>query len=204
MSGAPTRSPEEARALLDELLAELAPRRDALGVGGVHAVAAWRLMHAFEYEAAALAWAQACADDPRSLEACFQRGICLLELGRFAEALPVFRTAIELDAALRDDPDAEMVDWIEDDPAYRLGNCLHALGDLEAAVAAYEESALRNTVAGDALREIARCRLAQERPAEALEALGRLERRVATYARRAEVLALRSDAERMLRATGGG
>jgi tetratricopeptide (TPR) repeat protein len=204
MSGAPTRSPEEARALLDEQLDELASRGEALGDDGRYAVAAWRLMHAFEFEAAELAWAATLAGDPRSLEAVFQRGLCLLELGRFDDAAQAFRDAIALDAELRDDPNAEQVDWIEDDPSYRLGNCLHAAGDLESAIAAYEESARRNTVAGDALREIVRVRLAQGRPRDALDALDRLAGRRASVAQQAEMQALRADAERMLRDAGGG
>jgi tetratricopeptide (TPR) repeat protein len=204
MSGAPSRSPEEARELLVEQLVELEPRAAALGEGGLHAVAAWRLSHAYEHEAAELAWRRVAELEPRSLEAAYQRGRCLLELGRFADAAQCFRGAIAIDAELRGDPDAELLDWIEDDPAYRLGNCHHALGELEAAVAAYELSARRNTVAGEALREIARCHLAQERPADALEALGRLARRATTFARRAEIQALRADAERMLRSPTAG
>ncbi len=204
MSAARSRSPEEARTLLDEQLTGLAPRRATLGEEGLHAVAAWRLMHAFEYEAAALAWEQVERRAPRSLEAVFQRGVCLLELGRFTEGAAAFRRALELDAVLRDDPDAEQLDWIEDDPAHRLGNCHHARGDLDAAIVAYEESARRNTVAGAALREIARCRLAQERPREALAALDRLQQRAVTVRDRARIEALRADARHMLRPTDGG
>jgi len=204
MSGAPTRSPEEARELLDQHLTDLASRRDALGEAGVFAVAAWTLTHAFEFEAAELAWARVSELEPRSIEAVFQRGLSLLELGRFADAADSFRATIELDVVLREDPNAELVDWIEDDPALRLGNCHHATGDLDAAIVAYEESARRNTVSGAALREIVRCRLAQERPADALHALDRLAKRACTIALRAEVEALRADAERMLRAADGG
>jgi tetratricopeptide (TPR) repeat protein len=166
-------------------------------------VAAWKLMHAFEFEAAGLAWAHVIEREPRSLEAVFQRGICLLELSLFEDAAVAFRAAIELDGALRDDPDCESLDWIEDDPAYRLGNCHHAMGDLDSAIAAYEESARRNTVAPTAIHEIVRCRLAQQRPRDALDALPRLAARATTVAHRAEIQALRADAERMLRNTAG-
>ncbi len=199
MSGAPTRTPDEAAALLDEAVQGLATRREALGESGTFAVAAWTLTHAWEFEASELGWARVIALEPTSLEAVYQRGLCLIELSRFGEAAGAFRSAIELDAALRDDPNAEVLDWIEDDPNYRLGTCHHASGDLEQAIDAYEESARRNTVAVDALREIARCRLARRQPTEALEALARLARRVVKPAVRAEVLALSADAERMLR-----
>ena len=204
MSGAPQRSPHEAEELLAQQLDELESRRSALGDAGIHAVAAWKLMHAFEFEAAVLAWDRVIGAEPRSLEAVFQRGLCLLELSRFDEAAVAFGASMELDAALRGDPDSEALDWIEDDPAYRLGNCRHAQGDLEAAISAYEESARRNTVAGHALREIVRCRLAQDRPQDALDALVRLAARAMSIAHRAEVQALRADAERMLRAAAGG
>jgi tetratricopeptide (TPR) repeat protein len=200
MSGAPTRTPDEAARLLVEAVEDLADRREALGEGGAYAVAAWSLTHAWEFEASELAWARVIALEPRSLEAVFQRGMALIELSRFEEAASAFRHAIDLDAELRSDPNAEVLDWIEDDPNYRLGNCHHAEGDLERAIDAYEESARRNTVAVDALREIARCRLAREEPVEALDALTRLDRRVVKPAVRAEAQALRADAQRMLRA----
>jgi len=200
MSGAPTRTPEEAATLLDEAVAALAERSAALGESGTFAVAAWSLIHAWEFEASELAWARVTLLEPHSLEAVYQRGLCLIELSRFDEAAGQFRAAIELDAQLRGDPNSEVLDWIEDDPNYRLGNCYHAAGDLARAIDAYEESARRNTVAVDALREIARCRLAREEPAEALAALTRFDQRVVKPAVRAEGQALRADAQRMLRA----
>jgi tetratricopeptide (TPR) repeat protein len=203
MSGVPTRTPDEAAAILADAVKELASRREALGEGGTFAVAAWSLTHAWEFEAAEIAWARVLEHEPRALEAVYQRGMALIELSRFDDAAAAFRHAIELDAELRGDPNSELLDWIEDDPSYRLGNCHHASGDLERAIVAYEESARRNTVAVDALREIARCRLAREEPREALAALRRLDDRVVKPAVRAEVLALRADAERMLRAAEG-
>ena len=200
MSGAPTRTPDEAAALFDEAVEDLAARRSALGEAGTFAVVAWTLLHAWEFEAAELAWARVLELEPKSLEGAYQRGMCLLELSRFDEAADAFRHTIELDAQLRSDPNAEVLDWIEDDPNYRLGNCHHAKGDLDDAIAAYEESAQRNTVAVDALREIVRCHLARNEPTPALAALERLDRRVVRPATRAQVLALRADAERMLRA----
>ncbi len=207
MSGPAPRDQESAHARLHEELARLADRPHAagggLGASAAHAVAAWTLAHAFEYEAAELAWARVVELEPRSLEAVYQRGMCLLELGRYADAERCFRAALALDAALRSDPDAELLDWIEDDPALRLGNCRHALGDLDGAIEAYELSARRNTVAPDALREIARCRLARGDGAGALAALTRMQQRATRPAQRAEIEALRAEALRVGPAGGG-
>ncbi len=197
-----SRTDDEARALLDAELEALAPRADALGADGLPAVAGWRLFNAYEFEAAALAYESAADADPQGIEVRFQHGMCLLELGRYDDAAADFRAAIELSDALRDDPDEEMLDWVDDDPAYRLGNALHAKGDLDAAVDAYEVSATRNTVGTDALREIARCRLAARRPAEALAVLDRMEARTKRLSVHAEIRALRADAERTLAASG--
>lgn len=197
MSGAPRRTPDEAEVILANELARLAPRRDALGEAGVHAVAAWTLMHAFEFEASALGWTGVLAHTPRDVEAVFRHAHCLLELGRYDEAADGFRAASALDSELCDDPDGEGLDWLEDDPAYRLGNCLHATGDLGLAVAAYEESVRRNTFGVEALREIARCHLAAENPDAAVDAAARMEARAGRIAVRADALALRAAAERM-------
>jgi len=198
MSGAPCRTPDESRTILAAELARLAPRRDALGEAGAHAVAAWTLMNAFEFEAAALGWAGVLEDAPRDVEAVFRHAHCLLELGRHDEAADGFRTAHALDAEVSDDPAGEGLDWLEDDPAYRLGNCLHVAGDLTAAIQAYEESVRRNTIGVEALREIACCHLARENAEAALDAVSRMESRAGRIAVRADALALRAEAERML------
>jgi tetratricopeptide (TPR) repeat protein len=91
---------------------------------------------------------------------------------------------------------------MEEDPAYRLGTALHAKGDLRAAIEAYETSAARNTTGTDALREMARAFLALREPKAALDALTRLDRRTVRLSLRAEAMALRSDAMRMLRELG--
>jgi tetratricopeptide (TPR) repeat protein len=197
MHGPPRRSDDEAEALVAEQLERLAPRRGALGEAGVHAVAGWTLVHAFEWEAAALAWARASALDPEDPEPPLQEGICLLELGRYEDAAARFRHAMEIDAGRRARGE-DGVEWMEEDPAYRLGMALHAKGDLRAAIEAYEESARRNRTGVDALREAVRCRIALEEPSEALETLGRLERRAVRLTLRAEVMALRSEATRLL------
>jgi hypothetical protein len=92
---------------------------------------------------------------------------------------------------------------MENDPAYRLGVALHAMGRLAEADAAYESSAGRNGVGTDALRELARCRLARGDARGALDALDRLERRTVRLALRAEVMALRADARALLRGRAG-
>lgn len=198
MNAPPRRSDAEARALLDAELARLAPRRAALGEGGVFAVAGWSLDHAYEWEASILAWSRAAELDPDDPEPVFHLGVCHLELGEWTSAAATFRAVIALDerllAAGRDG-----VEWMEDDPAYRLGMALHAGGDLRAALDAYEESARRNTTGVDALREAARCRIALEEPDAALETLSRLERRAVRLTLRAEVMALRTEANRLRR-----
>ncbi len=201
MSGAPSRTPDEARAILATELVRLAPRRAALGEAGAYAVAAWTLMHAFEFEASVLGWATVLEHAPRDVEAVFRHAHCLLELGKYDAAAEGFRAAHALDAELADDPAGEGLDWLEDDPAYRLGNCLHASGDLPAAVEAYEESARRNTIGIESLREIARCHLATGSTGGALDAIGRMESRASSLAVRADALALRAEAHRI--AAGG-
>ena len=195
------RSDAEARARLDEELERLAPRRATLGTGGVFSVAGWTLTHAMEWEAAVLAWSRAAESSPDDWEPVHQEGICLLELGRWDDAADRFRRAIEMDARLVA-LGRPGVEWMEDDPAYRLGMALHAKGDLRAALVAYEESAVRNNTGVDALREMARCRLALVEPEEAIVALVRLERRAVRHSVRGEMMALRAEATRLLGARG--
>lgn len=195
---APARSEDEARAILARELLRLAPRRTALGEGGALAVAGWTLLHGMEYEAARIAWARAAEIDPTDVEAAFSEALCLLELSRFEEAAERFRRVIELDDRVAA-AGGDALDWMEHDPAYRLGVALHALGRLEEADAAYEESARRNGVGTDSLRELARSRLARRDARRALEALERLERRTVRLTLRAEVMAMRADAEALLR-----
>ncbi|MCE9638150.1 MAG: tetratricopeptide repeat protein [Planctomycetes bacterium] len=201
MTEPPRRSPAEADAILSAEFARIGTHRDALGETGAAAVAGWTLMHGMEWEAAAIAWEMAAKGDPDDPEPLNEWGVCLLELGRFDEAANLFRRTIDVDARLvaagRDG-----VEWMENDPAYRLGVALHAKGDLRSAIASYEDSARRNPTGVDALREAARSRLALGEPEAALEVLGRLERRTVRLTLRAEVMAMRADANRMLRERG--
>lgn len=201
MTEPPRRTAAEAQAILDAEFARIGAHREALGETGAAAVAGWTLMHSYEWEAAAIAWSRAAELDPDDPEPINEWGVCLLELGRWDEAADLFRRTIALDARLvaagRDG-----VEWMENDPAYRLGVALHAKGDLHGAIASYEESARRNLTGVDALREAARCRLALGDPAAALEVLARLERRTVRLTLRAEIMALRSDAHRMQRERG--
>ena len=183
----------QARALLDAELDRLAPRRERLGEAGVHSVAGWTLEHAMEWEASAIAWRRAIELDPNDVCAVFHLGVCLLEMSRWGEAAETFRRAIALDA------EVSRLDWFDEDPEYRLGNALHAAGDLAAAIAAYERSAIRNIVGVDALREAARCRIVRGEGREALDVLRRLERRAVRLTVRAEVQVLRAEAEALLR-----
>ena len=141
----PARSSDEAAGIL---AAEVERLRSRPGLTDVdrHAVAAWSLMHYYEFEAAAEGWSVVHKARPDDVEAAFRRAHCLLELGRFDDAATAFRETIDLDARLAEQPGTEGLDWLEDDPAYRLGNCLHASGDLPAAVEAYELSTRRNTI----------------------------------------------------------
>lgn len=188
-----SRTDAEARSILDAELARLGSRREALGEAAVHSVAGWNLEHALEWEAAALAWRRAFELDERDVCALFHLGVCLLELARFEEAAAAFRRSAALDA------EVARLDWFDEDPEYRLGNALHAAGRLEEAIDAYERSARRNALGVDALREAARCRLARREAMEALDALKRLERRAVRLSVRAEVQAMRAEAEAMLR-----
>jgi tetratricopeptide (TPR) repeat protein len=188
-----TRTDAEARALLDAELARLAPRREQLGDAGVHAVCGWTLEHAMEWEAAAIAWRRAFDLDERDATALFHLGVCLLEMSKFDDAATVFRRAIALDEQV------QRLDWFDEDPEYRLGNALHAQGNFEEAVAAYERSAARNVVGVDSLREAARIRIVRGQGREALDVLMRLERRAVRLTVRAEVQALRAEAEALLR-----
>lgn len=188
-----TRTDSDARRILEEELARLAPRRERLGEAGVHAVAGWTLEHAMEWEAAALAWRRAFEIDGKDVAALHHLGVCLLEVAKYADAADVFRRAVSLDA------EVSRLDWFDEDPEYRLGTALHAQRDLRGAIEAYERSAARNVVAVDALREAARCRLALGEGKEALEVLARLERRAVRLTVRAEVQAMRADAEALLR-----
>jgi tetratricopeptide (TPR) repeat protein len=193
MPAASPRTDAEARAALDSELARLAPRRAQLGETGVHAVCGWTLEHAMEWEAAALAWGRAFELDPRDPTALFHRGQCLLEMSDWAAAADVFRQAIALDA------EVSRLDWFDEDPEYRLGNALHAAGDLDGALAAYERSAAKNVVGVDSLREAARIQIVRNRPREALDVLKRFERRAVRLTVRAEAQALRAEAEALLR-----
>ncbi len=188
-----TRTDADARRILEEELARLAPRREALGEEGVNAVAGWTLEHAMEWEAASLAWRRAFEIDGRDVAALFHLGVCLLEVAQYAEAADVFRRSIALDA------EVSRLDWFDEDPEYRLGTALHAQRDLRAAIDAYERSAARNALGVDSLREAARCRLALGEGREALGLLARLERRAVRLTVRAEVQAMRADAEVLLR-----
>jgi tetratricopeptide (TPR) repeat protein len=190
------RTDEQARALLAEELDRLAPRRDALGDAGVHAVAGWRLEQAMEWEASLIAWRRACELDPADAGSVFHVGACLLETSKFAAAADAFRRAIELDAA------TPRLDWFDEDPEYRLGNAHHAAGEFDEAVAAYERSAARNELGVDALREAARVHLHRKAGREALDVLHRLEKRAVRLTIRAEVQALRAEAEALLRRGG--
>jgi tetratricopeptide (TPR) repeat protein len=189
MNASFSRTSEQARALYDAELARLASRRQHLGEEGVHAVAGWTLEHAMEFEAAALAWARAFELDPKDVAALFHLGVCRLETGEYAAAADIFRRAIVLD------DEVALLDWFDEDPEYRLGNALHAAGDFDAAIEAYERSASRNVVGVDSLREAARIRILRGQGREALEVLARLERRAVRLTIRAEVQALRAEAE---------
>lgn len=188
-----SRTDAEARRLLEEELTRLAPRRERLGDAGAHSVAGWTLEHAMEWEAAALAWRRAFEIDGKDVASLFHLGVCLLELAQYAEAADVFRRATALDA------EVARLDWFDEDPEYRLGTALHAQRDLRGAIEAYERSAARNVVGVDSLREAARCRLALREGKEALDVLRRLERRAVRLTVRAEVQAMRADAEALLR-----
>lgn len=195
---APVRTDEEARSILAAELRRLEPRRSALSEADAHAVAGWTLQNAMEWEAARMAWTRAATLRPDDVEARFCAAVCLLELSRFGDAAAEFRDVLDADARAAAEG-REALDWMEHDPAYRLGTALHAAGRIEEAIAAYDESAERNSVGTDALREMARCRLALRDASGALAALARLERRAVRLSVRAEVMALRADAEAMLR-----
>jgi tetratricopeptide (TPR) repeat protein len=188
-----SRTDAEARSILAAELARLAERRRDLGEEGVHAVAGWTLVHAMEYEAAALAWRRALELDGRDVAALFHLGVCLLELSRFDDAADTFRRAIALDE------EVGRLDWFDEDPEYRLGNALHASGDFDGALAAYERSAARNMVGTDALREAARLHIVRGEGRAALDVLAHMERRAVRLTIRAEVQALRAEAEAALR-----
>jgi tetratricopeptide (TPR) repeat protein len=191
------RTESEAAALLASELERLGPRRAALGDAGAHAVAGWGLQHGMEWEASLLAWERVLEITPRDVEAMHAKGLCLLELARYSDAAAVFRAVIDLDASLVAAGEDSM-DWMEDDPAYRLGIALHATGDLRGALAAYEDSARRNELGVDALREICRVRIVLCEPREALDAVARLERRAVRLSVRAEAMAYRAEAKAML------
>lgn len=200
-SGPAARTDAEARAILDAEIDRLAPRREALGEAGVHSVAGWTLTHAMEWEAALLAWARAASLEPDDPELVHQHGICLLELGRWDEAAARFRDVLAIDERLVA-AGLPGIEWMEEDPAYRLGTALHAKGDLRGAIEAYERSTHRNTTGTDALREMTRAHLALREPEAALDALARLDRRTVRLSLRAEAMAMRADAARMLRELG--
>ena len=191
------RNDDEARALLPAELARLGPRCETLGELGAHAVAGWGLQHGMEWEASLLAWSRVIEIEPTNIEATHAKGLCLLELAQYSDAADVFRATLALDAAVVA-AGGVGVDWMEDDPAYRLGVALHAMGDLRAALVAYEESARRNELAVDALREICRVRIVLCEPKEALDAVARLERRAVRLTVRAEAMAYRAEAKGLL------
>jgi tetratricopeptide (TPR) repeat protein len=201
MSGPPRRTEAEARAILDAEIERLAPRAAALGPAATFGVAGRVLGHAYEWEAAAMAWARAAMHDPDDPEPPFEEGVCLLELERWDDAADRFRRVIDLDARLLASG-RDGVEWMENDPAYRLGMAMHGRGDLAAAIEAYEESARRNPVGVDALRELARCHLARKEPRAAIDALARLEQRAVRLTVRAEAHALRAEAMRLARELG--
>jgi tetratricopeptide (TPR) repeat protein len=188
------RTDDETRRAFEAELARLAPRREALGDSGMHAVAGWTLEHAMEWEAAAMAWRRAFELDGEDVSALFHLGVCLLEQGRYAEAAETFRAASALDDRVK------RLDWFDEDPEYRLGTALHAGGDLENAIAAYERSALRNMLGVDSLREVVRCRIQRVETDEALDALARMERRAVRLTVRAEVQAYRAETDALIRA----
>lgn len=198
MTAPPTRTHDEAHALLGEQLELIGERREQLGEEGAYEVAGWRLQMAMEWEASALAYARCFELNDRSVQALFGRGVCALELSRWDEAADLFRRALELDDALEADEGAERLDWFDEDPAYRLGNALHAKGDLDAACEAYAESARRNASGVEALRELVRCEIVRGRGPEALDAVNRMERRAVRLTLRAEVQVLRAEAEALL------
>ncbi len=170
-----------------------------LGEAGRHAVAGWKLLMALEWEAAELAYTRVVELEPQDVEAMFGRGTCVLEQGRFAEAAEIFRATLALDDGLeRTGSDLPRLDWFDNDPAYKLGNALHAMGNLEEAVIAYDESARRNCVGFEQARELVRCLIALGRGQDALDALARMERHNARLAARAEVSALRAEAAALL------
>lgn len=201
MQEPPRRDDAAAREILRAELDRIARLHTALGEAGAHAVAGWALVHALEWEAGAVAWSRVAELEPDDPEPHYQEGICLLELGRWDDAAERFRRSLDADAR-RVAAGGDGIEWMEDDPAYRLGVAYHAKGDLRAALEWYETSSLRNRVGTDALREAARCRLALGEPREALDALARLERRAVRLTLRAEIMALRSDAQRILRERG--
>ena len=194
---APTRTDTEAREILAREVERLAARREDLGEAGVHAVAGWTLLQSLEFEASAAAWRRVLHLDPEDVEAAYSEALCLLELSRFDEAAERFRGVLVLEERVVASG-GEALDRMESDPAYRLGVALHAVGRLAEADAAYESSAARNGVGTDALRELARCRLARGDGRGALDAIERLERRTVRLALRAEVMALRADAQALL------
>lgn len=197
MQQPPRRSEDEARDILAAELRRLATHRRELGEGGLHAVAGYALIQAMEWEAALIAWREAQRAEPRDCEAVYSEAMCLLELSRWDDAARRFRDVIELDREVVA-AGGEGVDWIDTDPAYRLGAALHAAGDLDAALTAYEESARRNTIMPDALREVVRVRIAGGDAAAALDALDRLEKRAFRPSIRAEVAAFREEARALL------
>jgi tetratricopeptide (TPR) repeat protein len=192
--GLKPRDDAEAGAALEAELERLAPRREALGEGGVYAVAAWSLQMAYEWEAAVLAWTRAVACLPDNAPAVFQLGVCRLELGELDAASKLFERALDVDSGVAAGGAGEALDWFEEDPHLKLGNVHHLRGDLERAIACYDRSATRNRTAVEALTEIVRCHLARNDAARALAAADRLAHRSSRPSVLAEVEMFRSAA----------
>lgn len=196
--GLAPRDDAEAHAALDAELERLAPHSAELGDGGLHAVAAWTLQMAYEWEAAALAWSRAIECMPGNAPAVFNLGVCRLETGDLDAAAALFHRAVEVDSAVTGEGGGEALDWFEEDPYLKLGNVHHLRGDLERAIEAYDQSARFNLTAVESLAEIVRCRLAQKDGKRALEAADRLARRSSRPSVLAQVEAFRHVARGLL------
>lgn len=113
----------EAKALDDDLRAELEPQRAA-----AHTQQGWALFRAGRYDDAAGAFEQAIAADPKDAAAHNGLGFCLLNMGKAVQAKPHF------EAALKVWPDGA-------GPLNGLARCLKAEGKPEEAIAIWEKHA---------------------------------------------------------------